>query len=536
LTHSKVLLVDDYTVNTVIAGAQKRLRNRLPDVAPVHLKKLLDNIPKSLEEHSSESLFRTAQLHGALLFRQYFYVNPLFERSVSTTWSPTTSPGSGDHTTSTTTDVHLRHFRIKNVRAFGDFLVEHRVPENGSGQWTLLLGDNGVGKTTILRALVLALSGRRTADALLRLQGASAPLLRTGEDHGSVEVKLDGRTFRVELSRDDRGIETIDGDSENPFPVYAYGCQRGTALGGRNREADPTRPLEDVLTLFDPSANMIHAETWLRERQRVALQPKDKSEKAFYEAVLQTVQGSLEGIDKVTVERTGVWLEGPAVGRARLAALSDAYITMVGWLLDLIARWADRARRLGIAIDGDFREAMTGIVLLDEIDLHLHPLWQVSVVSDLRRLFPRLSFVATTHNPLTLLGAREGEVHVLRKDAGGRVVSMQRDIPKGARADQILTGEWFGLTSTLDPETVEMLDRHRDMLRRQVPRDDEERRKLEEDLRERLGTFEDTSLEGMVRGIMADLTPRDFKESSPEERRAIREKILAEARKHKRVV
>jgi hypothetical protein len=55
---------------------------------------------------------------------------------------------------------------------------------------------------------------------------------------------------------------------------------------------------------------------------------------------------------------------------------------------------------------------MTGVVLIDEIDAHLHPRWQMQVVTTLRTLFPRMTFVATTHNPLALVGARDGEGRV----------------------------------------------------------------------------------------------------------------------------
>ncbi|MCP3938608.1 MAG: AAA family ATPase, partial [Actinomycetia bacterium] len=144
--------------------------------------------------------------------------------------------------------------------------------------------------------------------------------------------------------------------------------------------------------------------------------------------------------------------------------MSDGYITTVGWIVDLIARWAELSHRLGVELDGDFRDQMTGLVLIDEIDLHLHPLWQTEIVSTLRRQFPKMSFVATTHNPLTLVGAKPGEIHVLRREAG-QVSVHQQDIPPGTSADDVLTGEWFGLVSTLDADTQDLLDQHRSMLR-----------------------------------------------------------------------
>lgn len=135
------------------------------------------------------------------------------------------------------------------------FQLEPLLPESDQeGQWILLLGDNGVGKTTILRSLVLALADRRAADALFQLLGPTAPFLRQASEAGLVEVHLDGHVCGARLARDRRGIEKISDPigSEAGVPVYAYGCQRGSALGGPNRDVTFS-PLDDVRGLFDPA-------------------------------------------------------------------------------------------------------------------------------------------------------------------------------------------------------------------------------------------------------------------------------------------
>jgi predicted ATP-binding protein involved in virulence len=196
--------------------------------------------------------------------------------------------------------------------------------------------------------------------------------------------------------------------------------------------------------------------------------------------------------------------------------MSGGYVTTIGWIVDMVARWADLSHRHGVELDGDFRDKMTGLVLIDEIDLHLHPVWQTEIVSSLRRQFPRMSFVATTHNPLTLMGAKPGEIWVLRRDAeSGHVDVSQRDIREGMSADDVLTGEWFGLVSTLDTGTQDLLDQHRALLRAGVAVDDPRRQELEKKLRRRLGTFPSTSLDRMVQSIAAELMEGDFRRGSP---------------------
>lgn len=441
--------------------------------------------------------------------------------------------------------VHVREISIRNLRIFEDFELRFHPVQNGSGQWALLLGDNGVGKTTILRSLVLNLVFE-LGDTLLQLGGPSAPFLRHGCLQGEVGVTLqigDRRGDRHVLIRPGaRGIEDIgEGPArftdagllaqDRDLPIYAYGCQRGTALGGPSRKAE-FKPLDDVLNLFDDTARLIHAETWLKDLRLAALEDGRPS-MAFFEAVLEALINILDGVGNIDVTKDGVFFEGPGVDRAPLAALSDGYITTAGWVIDLIARWTDRCRRAGVKLDGRFCSRMKGLVLIDEIDLHLHPRWQLKVVSTLREQFPGLSFIATTHNPLTLLGAQAGEIHILQRD-NGHVRSIQRDIPPGARADQVLTGDWFGLVSTVDRDTLELLDRHRQLLRQGVPRDDPQRQELEDELRHRLGTFEDTSIDRMVQSIAAELLPPDSEDLSAEQRQALREKIRERAREKKR--
>ena len=98
-------------------------------------------------------------------------------------------------------------------------------------------------------------------------------------------------------------------------------------------------------------------------------------------------------------------------------------------------------------------ETAEGIVLLDEIGSHLHPRWRMHIVTSFRRAFPRLQFLASTHDPLCLRGLENGEAVVLRRSPRGRVFRVP-DLPpvKGQRVDQLLTSDFFGLHSTRDPQ------------------------------------------------------------------------------------
>src|SRR3546814_8010748 len=85
-----------------------------------------------------------------------------------------------------------------------------------------------------------------------------------------------------------------------------------------------------------------------------------------------------------------------------------------------------------------------GLLLLDEIEVHLHPQWRLGIVSMLRQVFPRLRVIATTHDPLCLQQTHPGEVMLLRRNPEDGVRALPLDVPPGLRADQLLHGDWFG--------------------------------------------------------------------------------------------
>jgi hypothetical protein len=97
--------------------------------------------------------------------------------------------------------------------------------------------------------------------------------------------------------------------------------------------------------------------------------------------------------------------------------LSQGYQSTVAWIADLIGQmYID----LGEAIP---LEDMEGMVLIDELDLHLHPTWQVRLVPVLKRVFPRMQFIVTTHSPMLLPALERHEVVMLRLDENGDVVA-----------------------------------------------------------------------------------------------------------------
>jgi ABC-type multidrug transport system ATPase subunit len=101
---------------------------------------------------------------------------------------------------------------------------------------------------------------------------------------------------------------------------------------------------------------------------------------------------------------------------------------------------------------------MTGVVLLDEIDLHLHPEWQRRIIAQVRAIFRRMTFVVTTHNPATLVGARAEEIWILRTE-NGRVRAVQRSEAPKLLSGSELYNTYFGVPY-LVPELAGKMQRY----------------------------------------------------------------------------
>lgn len=179
---------------------------------------------------------------------------------------------------------------------------------------------------------------------------------------------------------------------------------------------------------------------------------------------LQTVL-DLDDIGQIDIQSNAILVRG-AWGTAELGELGDGYRSTITWILDLFSWWflyyfapathRDEFDAMVIAHWDEFMdEELSGIVIIDEIDQHLHPKWQHSILPNLTRAFPQVQFIATTHSPMTVLGTTEVEPsHRLKlcrlSEQGGAVAADYLDPPTHLRADQVLTHPYFGLLTASD--------------------------------------------------------------------------------------
>ncbi len=114
----------------------------------------------------------------------------------------------------------------------------------------------------------------------------------------------------------------------------------------------------------------------------------------------------------------------------------------------------------------DHPERERALVLVDELDAHMHPEWQKQLVSVMKKRFPQLQVIATTHSPLVVGNMEPGEVIRVQRgsDPSQIEVGPMDSSFQGWRADQILTSQAFGLGTTIDAKTMSLQEEYEALL------------------------------------------------------------------------
>ena len=328
--------------------------------------------------------------------------------------------------------LKIRKLKVKNFRCFEEREFEF------DDEFTVLVGDNGAGKTAVLDGLASALSclmwvfhrGEQEEqvpfDSLdARLVSAPTAALPRLEPQYPVEVCCHGAMGDTEVSW---GRDVPEGRREWPFlhdyssklldlrdqPVWPliayYGSGRFVERAGPVDELVGQRPRSHGYAgCLNATASEKWFLTWFRTLELTGIQ----------EGIPVPV---LAGVKRVVVDCLGycddvVWatrddqLLVTLKGRHGLPfrALSSGQRIM----LSLVADMASRASYLNPQFEEHAAAETPGVVLIDDVDLHLHPKWQRTVVEKLRRTFPKVQFIATTHSPFIIQSLREGELLVL---------------------------------------------------------------------------------------------------------------------------
>ncbi len=387
--------------------------------------------------------------------------------------------------------MKIHRIHLQDFRGFASFDLELH-PEV-----TLLIGRNGSGKTGVLEGLAVALgawfggmsSGEvRAFDRTIqkgdaRLVGVEGEGLPTLEACYPVQVRAegvvagreivwtrelrhaDGRTTYGEarqireLARD---VETRLAQSPaSELPVIGYYSAGRLWVQKRDRQRDGlSSRLDGYSAALEVASDPKLFEAWMawREADRIqrvarALQGGQAAaavESPHLEAVQEAARTCLEGASRIYYSANYQELRVEFEGGSELPfdRLSDGQRSLVAMAADI----AWRCAQLNPFFGREAARKTAGIVLIDEIELHLHPAWQRRVLADLRRAFPQVQFVATTHSPQVIGAARREWMRLL---VPGKDQAFEVGPVEGRDANSILR-EVMGISARLERTDAEI--------------------------------------------------------------------------------
>lgn len=333
-------------------------------------------------------------------------------------------------------NASCQNIQLKNFQ----FLKNIELNNLSNKKEIYILGENGDGKTVLLQALMLAFKEHFAEDM------AKSSLV--GE---FLDFEKDFHKARYEVELEDKAILSKTNQSYYQ-DVYAYGTHRGNILSETEDEYG-------FMTLFSPRYHLRNPVDWLVELRGKELELKAQNENKDEESnkkqnilTLEIAKSLLEDIINSSENPKDIHIEVDLSTKEKVVFkerntkikfehLSEGYRSVFIWVADLVSRLAESQNVKEIQ---DFK----GIVLVDEINLHLHPKWEVQIVQKLRSWFPNIQFFFTTHSPICVLGASEDAVfYRLYKENGVAQLSEQIEYSqiKEMTANQIVTSMLFDL-------------------------------------------------------------------------------------------
>jgi len=392
--------------------------------------------------------------------------------------------------------MYLRSLQIDNLKLLRGFELD--VCRDGEPRmWTVLVGRNGLCKTSILRAVALAASGparanqlaqdlmvslrdARRTDASLEIQAefelpatpdygqlargqpaltrslrsslqlAANRQLFSGDSSFLAGAAAQSSTQQVLLNTasdaSDARDPLEDARTRKPPPrrwfVAAYGTSRSLALPGSTAAPDDVvRTRMETLfdrgriigTSFADHFDGAHARTYVKVLRAAMLNHAELLPN------VQTLElrgrGGVNSADQLVMSHRFDTAAGTGSLRLPATWLSHGYQATIAWLADLVGHILWEASESNSSIDIDPAD-MQGLVLIDELDLHLHPSWQVGLIPALKQTFPKLQFIVTTHSPMLLAGLEGDEIVMLDQDPSTGDITKRSD-PRPAK---LMTG------------------------------------------------------------------------------------------------
>ena len=375
-------------------------------------------------------------------------------------------------------EMFLESLHVENVGPF------NRLDAKFNPKMNVIIGANGTGKTSLLKCITYCLTNnhmeniRFRKDAVLKL---NCRKLDGGITYGADRLVNTDQEYRrndvtnwvvTPAEGYDRKM-IVEEKDYNLFAIGAYRYFSYKQLEGMRREIVKKerrqRELRNNPSYLESMA-MPDIKQWMVNRYFQIDKDWAATERSNWEAVMSSLQVIAPRESEfrfVKIERDLEPVFKLNEIECYLEELSSGFKSILS-IVFMIVDWIE-----GINVGEDARiENAVGTVLIDEIDAHLHPSWQATILDSIRKLFPHIQFIVTTHSPNVIMSAKAGEVIVfnnhdgnvdLKPDERGfgawQINDILSDIMQAPDLDRIsIVQQLFKINHAYDEKNVNMFE------------------------------------------------------------------------------
>ena len=372
---------------------------------------------------------------------------------------------------------YLLSLEIENIKCFGEKQIlsfsndgKHHAP------WTIILGNNGTGKTTLLELIAGFCNIESIFDVdyppLYHLSNKYVSFIPK-ESSGKINIAIE--RFKETLTRleiDNGGTIHQKFKNMNEYEYYCFPYSSLRRIG----EVKLASTYESLLEIFfDEDLSLYNPEEWILQLDYASKGAETNTEKKLqYQTslVIKLLINALPDVMDIKIAneelrndvRKRLQFKTP-FGWLYLEQMSLGYRTMIAWIADLARRMFE------FYPDSSDPLSEPAVVLVDEIDLHMHPRWQRDIMSFLSERFPNTQFIVTAHSPLVVQAApdlmkegKEVNIAVLRREGDHVVIDNNPESIWGWRIDQILASDLYGNLDPYPDNLMKLIEERRQIL------------------------------------------------------------------------
>lgn len=317
--------------------------------------------------------------------------------------------------------MYIQKIEIENIRSIRHFEMSFAEPAG----WHVLIGDNGAGKSSILKAISLAIIGTTEASSLrLKLN----EYIHNEASEGSIELifghDLKHKAFKtdIKLIRDkNHRIETAKIEQLSAVKYAGFSCAYGPfrRFTGGNKEWDrvySSNPRAAAhLSIFGEDVALTESIDWLVDLNYKKLEKDEDAAQLLNNIERFINEGGLLPHDAkiVDISSKGVLIQDGYGQKVAITEMSDGFRSVLSMTFDILRQLVFVYGTHELFEQNQQGEVIinsSGIVLIDEVDVHLHPTWQTRIGQWFTHYFPNIQFIVTTHSPLVCRSSEKGSI------------------------------------------------------------------------------------------------------------------------------